>query len=546
MQTVRSAAAAAPPSLTTSATVVRRHPRLRSAAAILMVANLASRLLGMLRQTLFTAVFTAHGIQSDAFYTAFRAPDLLFNLISGGALTSAFVPTISGYLARKTQRDEDEAWRVACTVFYLTMLALLPLLVIGIILAPTYVPWLVPDHDRALIAQTVPLVRIMLLQPLFMALVSVSQGMANAYMQFTVPALAPLVYNLSVIVGILIGSRFGIAAVAWSVTVGAALQFAVQIPWLPHGRRLLQITFDLGGQGVREIGRLLGPRLFGQAGVQASFIATTALANLLASKPNAALINGWTLMLLPVGIFAASLGITALPAMSRQAASGDREGFARTASETVSMVFFLTVPAAAGLILLAPRIVRVLFAYGDANATLDVHLMVLAAIYYAVGIPGHALAEVLPRAFYAIKDTRTPVLVVMWTLALAILLSTLAVRLIPGDDAVAGLALAVSIAVSAEAVNLAIALARKIPEFALGPLGWSLVRANLAAGVMVAGMGWVAHYLTHAINPSRFGSFVALCICIPLGVVLYLATALVLRAPEAERVLTKVRHRLGR
>jgi putative peptidoglycan lipid II flippase len=290
----------------------------------------------------------------------------------------------------------------------------------------------------------------------------------------------------------------------------------------------------------------MGPRLFGQAGVQLSLIVTTALANGLPDLPNLALTNGWTLMLLPVGIFAASRATTAFPAMARQAATGDREGFARTVSETVSMVFFLTVPAMAGLILLAPRVVRVLFEYGNANTALNIHLITLATIYYAVGIPGHALVEVFPRAFYAIKDTRTPVLVVIWTLALAIFLSTVAVRVLSGDNAVAGLALAISLAALAEAVNLAIALHRKVPEFALGPLGWSLVRANVAVAVMLAGMGWVDVYLTHAINPSRLGSFVVLCICIPLGVILYLGAALIVRAPEARVVLARVQRRLKR
>jgi putative peptidoglycan lipid II flippase len=285
------------------------------------------------------------------------------------------------------------------------------------------------------------------------------------------------------------------------------------------------------------------PRLFGQAGVQLSFIVTTALANLLPDRPNAALSNGWTLMLLPVGIFAAALGTTAFPVMARQAATGDRAAFARTVSETISMVFFLTVPAAAGLIVLAPRVVRVLFAYGSAYDSLAIHLLTLATVYYAVGIPGHALAEVLPRAFYAIKDSRTPVLVVTWTLALAIFLSTLAVKLVPGDDAVGGLALAVSIAVLVEAANLAILLHRAVPEFALGPLGWSLARANLAAGAMTAGIGWAAALLTQAINTSRFGSFVALAICVPLGAILYLGVALLLRVPEAEAVLARVRRR---
>jgi putative peptidoglycan lipid II flippase len=184
--------------------------------------------------------------------------------------------------------------------------------------------------------------------------------------------------------------------------------------------------------------------------------------------------------------------------------------------------------------------------YGASNNDLSIHLLTLATIYYAIGIPGHALAEVLPRAFFAIKDSRTPVLVVLWTLALAIFLSVMAVKIIPGDDAVAGLAAAISIAVLAEAVNLAIALHRAVPQFALGPLGWSLVRANLAAGAMTAGVGWMAGYLTHAINTSRFGSFVALVICIPLGAAIYLAAALLLRVPEARVVAARVWGRVGR
>lgn len=538
-----SPAAAVPAAL--GSVVVRRRHSLLSAATILMLAFLLSRMLGMLRQILFTAVFGTYGDTPSAYITAFRAPELVFNLASGGALTSAFLPTFAGYLAKKTAADEDEGWRVASTVFYLTILILLPLLVLGMILAPLYVPLLVPSRDQALIDQTIPLTRIMLLQPLFMALITISQGIANAYLRFTVPALAPLVYNLSVIAGIVAGRYLGIGAVAWSVTLGAALQLLVQLPWLPQGRRLFRLGLDLGAHGVREIGALMLPRLFGQAGVQLSFIVTTALANLLPDRPNPALTNGWTLMLLPVGIFAAALGTTAFPVMARQAAIGDRAAFAQTVSETMSMVFFLTVPAAAGLIVLAPRVVRVLFAYGSAYDTLSIHLLTLATVYFAVGIPGHALAEVLPRAFYAIKDSRTPVLVVTWTLALAIFLSTLAVKLAPGDDAVGGLALAISIAVLVEAANLAVVLHRRVPEFALGPLGWSLARANLAAGAMTAGVGWLATFLTQMINSSRLGSFVALGLCVPLGAAIYLAVALLLRAPEAQAVVARLRRRRG-
>jgi putative peptidoglycan lipid II flippase len=522
----------------------RRYARL-PAASILMVAFLLSRILGMVRQILFTALIGTTTVGASAYVTAFRAPDLVFNLVSGGALASAFIPTFAGYLARNSAEDEREGWRVATSVFYLTIALLLPLIILAIILAPWYVPMMTGPGNQALIGQTVPLTRIMLIQPLFMALVTICQGISNSYLRFTAPALAPLVYNLSIIAGIFIGHFVGVSAVAWAATIGAALQLAVQLPYLPHGRRLLRVTISLGSAGVHEIGRLMLPRLFGQAGIQATFVATTVLANRLqGNNPNLALVNGWTLILLPVGIFAAALGQTAFPVMARQAAAGDMGAFARTVNQTIRMVFFLTVPAAAGLIILAPRVVRVLFAYGLSNNAVAIDLTTLATVYYAVGIPGHALAEVLPRAFFAIRDARTPVLVVIWTLSLAILISVLSVRVLPGNEAVGGLALAISVAVMAEAVNLCIALHRAVPEFLLGPLGWSLARANLATGIMVASVGWAAHFLTHVINASRFGSFIALLVCVPLGAGIYLMAALLLRVPEAGDILSRVRLRL--
>ncbi len=516
------------------------------AATILMIAFLLSRVLGMLRQVLFAALIGTHTTGASAYVTAFRAPDFVFNLVSGGAFASAFIPTFAGYLAKNSQDEEAEGWRVASTVFYLTILLLLPALILAIVLAPRYVPQMTGPEHADLISTTIPLTRIMLLQPLFMALITICQGVSNSYLRFTVPALAPLVYNLSIIVGIIIGHFVGVTAIAWSVTLGAALQLALQIPFLPQGRRLLHLSLSLGSAGVREIGRLMAPRLFGQAGIQATFIVTTYLANRVqGANPNPALTYGWTLILLPVGIFAAALGQTAFPVMARQAAAGDMPGFASTVNQTIRMVLFLTVPAAAGLIILAPRVVRVLFAYGTSNNAIDIQLITLATVYYAVGIPGHSLAEVLPRAFFAIRNTVTPVLVVVWTLALAILVSVVSVKVLSPEHAVAGLAFAMSLAVLAEAVNLIIALHRAVPQFALGPLGWALARANIATGVMVAGVGLTAERLIHVINPSRFGSFVTLLICVPLGACLYLATALLLHVPEAVTVVSRARTRVG-
>lgn len=514
---------------------------------MLMIAFLLSRVLGMLRQVLFAALIGTHTTGASAYVTAFRAPDFVFNLVSGGAFASAFIPTFAGYLARNSEDEEAEGWRVASTVFYLTIVVLLPALVLAIILAPRYVPQIAGPQHPGLVAATIPLTRIMLLQPLFMALITICQGVSNSYLRFTVPALAPLVYNSSIIVGILIGHFTGVTAIAWSVTLGAALQLGLQLPFLPYGSRLLHLTISLGSAGVHEIGRLMVPRLFGQAGIQATFIVTTYLANRVQGpNPNPALTYGWTLILLPVGIFAAALGQTAFPVMSKQAAAGDMRGFAHTVSQTIRMVFFLTVPAAAGLIILAPRVVRVLFAYGTSNDSVDIQLITLATVYYAVGIPGHSLAEVLPRAFFSIRNTVTPVLVVVWTLSMAILVSVVSVKVLSPEHAVAGLAFAISIAVLAEAVNLIVALHRAVPQFTLGPLGWALARTNVATGVMLLGVALTADRLIHAINPSRFGSFVTLLICVPLGAALYLAASLLLRVPEAYSIVARLRGRVGR
>jgi putative peptidoglycan lipid II flippase len=516
------------------------------APTILMMAFLLSRILGMVKQILLTALIGTTGIAPNAYVNAFRVPDLVFNLVSGGALASAFIPTFAGYLAKNSEAAEAEGWRVASTVFYVTIALLLPVLIGAMILAPRFVPLMTGPDNTALIAATVPLTRIMLLQPLFMALITLCQGVSNSYMRFTAPALAPLVYNLSIIAGILVGHFVGVVAVAWSLTIGAGLQLLVQLPYLPQGRRLFRLAFAVGSSGVHEIGRLMLPRVFGQAGVQVTFLATTVLGDMLRNNPNGALLNGWTVILLPVGIFASALATTAFPVMARQAASTDLAGFARTVSQTMRMVFFLTVPAAAGLILLAPEVVRVLYAHGDSANALAVHLTTLAIVYYAVGIPGHALAEVLPRSFYAIRDTRTPVLVVLWTLSMAIFLSVMAVKVLPADDdKVAGLALAISIAVLLEAAGLTIALHRAIPEFTLGSLGWALARVNVAAGAMTAGLGWVTQHMEHGASTGFWGSCATLAICIPLGAVGYLAVALLLGVPEAMTVLSRVRSRVG-
>ncbi|MFB0537413.1 MAG: murein biosynthesis integral membrane protein MurJ, partial [Anaerolineae bacterium] len=284
-----------------------------------MIAAFAlSRVLGLAREMIIGQQFGTSG-ELDAYLAAFRLPDILFQLVAGGALGSAFIPTFSGYLARGAERG---AWRLASAVINLVLVVLSALALLAAAFAPLLVAKVVaPGFDPAKRALTVQLMRLMLLSPVIFGVSGIVMGILNSYQHFLLPALAPIVYNLSIIgAAFFLSPSLGIQSLAVGVVVGSVLHLAVQIPALIRRGMDYSPILGLGNPGVREVGRLMAPRVLGLAVVQLNFLINTILASGLADGSLAALNFAWLLMLLPQGIFAQALATAAFPTFSELAA----------------------------------------------------------------------------------------------------------------------------------------------------------------------------------------------------------------------------------
>ncbi|GAP63902.1 putative peptidoglycan lipid II flippase [Ardenticatena maritima] len=512
--------------------------RVARAAIILMAAFLASRALGLLRQMVIAQQF-ATAPELSAYFAAFRIPDLLFNLIAGGALGSAFIPTLATYLARKDQRA---TWRLVSAVANWIMLIIGATTTVAAVFAPWIVAtFLLRGFPPDLQLLTVRLMRIMLLSTVVFSLSGLVMATLYAHEQFFLPAIAPSLYNLGIIFGALVlAPRMGIVGLAWGVVLGALAHLLVQLPalWRLHAR----YTPTLGWHdpvvvpGVRETARLMAPRVLGQATVQLNFVVTTALASFLDPEAISALNYAWLILLLPQGIFAQAVATAAFPTFAAQVARHETDAMRRTLTHLLRGVLFLTLPAAVGLFVLATPIVALLLQRGafDARSTA---VVAWALLFYAPGLVGHSLFEMLTRAFYALHDTLTPVLVGTVAMLANVLLSVVLMRII-GDPADltrgphAGLALANTLATTAEALALLWLLRRRMGGIEGRRLLQTTVRLSLAA-VGMGGLLWFALRTPPLVNlPAAWQALVG----IPLGALVYLAFAYLLDAEDVRAI----------
>jgi putative peptidoglycan lipid II flippase len=501
------------------------------AAGVVMAAFVLSNLTGLVRQVLVSQAFGTEP-QIDAFNAAARLPELIFSLIAGGALASAFVPTFTGYL---TGEDRPGAWRLASSIGNLIGVLLALVSVVSWLLAPQIVgSLLVPYFDPALQALTTSLLRVMLLAPVVFGISGLLMGILNAHQQFLLPALAPTMYWLGMIFGVLaLVPRWGIHGLAWGAVLGAGLHLAVQIPGLLRLGGRYWLTLGLRDAAVRQVGKLMAPRLLGVGVVQLNFWVNTILASGQPEGSLTAITLAWAVMTMPQVVIAQAIAIAALPTFSAQVAAGQIDEMRSSLAATLRGVILLSLPASLGLILLRRPIVALLFQRGefDANST---QLVAWALLWYAAGLVGHSLVEILSRAFYALKDTRTPVLIgaaamglnVAFSLAFAALFTRL------GWAPHGGLALANSLATALEMVLL-LALMRSRLH---GLEGSSLLAgAGLAAlGTAVMGGGvwlWLALLRTGPSWATAGGGVL-------VGSALYGLALMSLRVPEAQAVLS--------
>ncbi|HEV2235098.1 MAG TPA: murein biosynthesis integral membrane protein MurJ [Ktedonobacterales bacterium] len=474
---------------------------LARATAIVSGAILISRVLGLFRTSFFAYVFGASRA-ADAFTYAFTLPDVIFNIVAGGALASAFIPVFTDYLVNR--RDRKTAWHVASAAFNISTLVLIIFAALCIVFADPILRLAVPplfSHrpgETPLGPQVVTLTQVMLLQPILLGAATMGVAVLQARQRFLLPAIGQVIYNVGLIGGIaatyadlrwgVFGGHLGIMGPTWGVVAGAALQFVILIPGLVRAKMRYRPTFDFAHPGVRHMFALMGPRIFNSAASYAAIIVTTNFLAYISVTGNADAVNygyrtAFSLMLLPLGLFGMAVSQAAFPTLSALVADRQWPRLRTTVTRTLRGMIYLAVPSALGLAVLADPISRLLLAHGHFSAR-DVSIVATPLIYFSIGLVGLATDEVLVRCFYALHDSRTPVFVNIANLAFVIGLSVILIAPLGAG----GLALAFALGAVGEAPVLLLLLSprigglnlRELMVFLLNVLAASLVTALTA------------------------------------------------------------------
>jgi len=508
------------------------------AAVLVMVAFAVSRLLGLVRQIVFGAYFGT-GPEMDAYVAAVRIPDAIFLVVAGGALGSAFIPLFTGRLARN---ETGAAWHLASAIMTILVVVLVPISVASIVLAPWLVrvfvaPGLAPEVQ----ARTVELMRVMLISPTIFGVSGIVMGALNAHQHFLLPAVAPIVYNIGLIVGGIVGGLTPVGAMgpALGMVAGAVGHFVVQVPGLVRYGAKLRPTLGRDDSGVREVGVLIAPRVLGMAAAQINIMVSSNLASRLGPNAISTLDYAWRVVLLPQGIFAQAVGTAVFPTFSRQAALGETGALRATLTNSLGLLIALTIPASVGMVMLGEPIVAAMFQRGafDAEAT---GAVAWCLAFFAVGLVGHSALEVLGRAFYALQDTWTPALAAV----AAVVLNAVLGLWLPGVFARAGglplggLALSTALAALFETAVLLVLARRRLGSVD----GRGIV--STTARVAVASLGMAAA-LWVFLSAGPADPYLQSLIGVPIGVVVYLALAWILGIDQLRLAARMVFSRVG-
>lgn len=442
--------------------------------------TLCSRILGFVRDVVIATVFGA-GLGADAFFIAFRIPNLLRRLFAEGAFSQAFVPVLTEH---RTRQPAEEVRELIDGVAGTLAGALVLITLAGILAAPLLVALFAPGYigEAVQFGLTVKLLRVCFPYLFLIALTALAGAILNAYGRFAVPAVTPIFLNLSLISAALwLAPRLDqpVTALAWGVLLGGTAQLLFQLPALGRLRLLPRPRIDPDSPGVRKILRLMLPALFGSSVAQVNLLVNTLIASFLATGSISWLYYSDRLVEFPLGVFGLALATVILPSLSQTHADGSSREFSATLDWALRWVVLVAVPAAAGLALLAPAMLATLFRYGEFSA-FDVHMTARSLSAFALGLPGFILIRVLAPGFFARQDTRTPV-----RIGVAAMLGNMALSaLLVWPLAHAGLALATSLSACLQAALLLNALRRR-GVYACGP-GWPafLLRVFFAAAVM--------------------------------------------------------------
>jgi len=512
-----------------------------------MFAILFGQLAGLARGILVARQFGASP-ELDAFFAANRVSETLFLLVAGGALGSAFIPAFTGLLAKD---EKDSAWRLASALANTVTLTLSLLAALIALFAPQVVrfalaPGLSTDPD--LFSLTISLLRIQLISAVLFGLGGLIVGILNAHQVFLIPALTPAMYQLGIIFGALVlAPSMGIYGLAWGVVIGAVLYLFLQLPSLfkllsQHQLLIADYwSLNLNDSNVRIVLLLMLPRLLGVAVVQLNFWVNTNLASNMEEGSVTSLTYAFSLMLMAQAAIAQSVAIAAMPTFSAQHALGKTDEMRASLAASLRGILLMAVPASVGLIILREPLISFLYQRGEFDSR-DVQLVAWALLWFAAGLVGHSIMEVLTRAFYAQQDTKTPVIIGTIAMGLNVLFSILFSRWFAqiGWFPLGGLALANSLATALEATALFIFIRKRLNGIEGKSIADGAWRVALSALGMGIGLWW---WIRNAGSQTRW--LVALG-GVVIGGIIYLASVTILKVPEIKLLTMLVSKRLKR
>ncbi len=500
--------------------------------------TLISRITGLVRDIVFAHVIGASaGVAADAFYVAFRIPNFFRRIFGEGAFAQAFVPVYVEHQAGATD-DERQAFLsnisgvLSSTLLFVTILGVIAAPLVVTILAPGFLA--VPEKYEL----TVKMLRITFPYLAFISLVALAAGILNTHGQFGVPAFTPVLLNLSLIAAALwLAPKIGNPglALAWGVLAAGVVQLVFQLPFLRRIRALPRPRLDWRNSGVRRVLKLMLPAIFGSSVVQINMLVNTLLASFLVTGSVSWLYYSDRLMEFPLGVFGIALATVILPTLSRRYVSGSSEEFSQLLDWALRWAFLIAVPASVGLIVLAKPILTTLFQYGQFGPY-DVEMTSRALIAFSFGLVAFITVKILALGFYARQNTSSPAKIAAWSVVANIILSLALISSL----AHTGLALSISLAAFVNA-GLLFRLLRKDGIYT--PLsGWSrlVLRIGVASTLMALVLGWGASDMPGWIAASVFLRVVQLGLWISVGILVYIASMLMLGARPRDFLLRRI------
>ncbi|MEW6217929.1 MAG: murein biosynthesis integral membrane protein MurJ [Thermodesulfobacteriota bacterium] len=520
--------------------------RITRSAGVVGIAVLASRLLGLVREQVFASLFGA-GYAYDAFVVAFRIPNLLRDLFAEGALSSAFVTVFAD---SSRNRGEAATWRLANNVLVAVALLLVLITGLGMLAARPLVLALAPDFAAVAdkVSLTSRLARIMMPFLISISLAAVVMGILNSRGRFFVPALASSFFNLgSVLVGVGCAALMpalgqpAIAGMAVGTLAGGLLQLGVQLPSLARCGFPWQPLLDLADPGLRRVFRLMLPAVVGLSATQLNIFINTNFAASCAEGSVSWLNYAFRLVQFPIGLFGVALAVATLPVVAHHAAARDFASLKSSLVSSLTVGLCLTVPATVGLMTLAEPVVRVIFQHGAFTAA-DTAMTTQALRLYCLGLFAYAAVKTIVPVFYALDDTRFPVLGSFLAVAANITINLVLIERLQHRS----VALATSGAMTLNCLFLCLVLTRKLGGLGWGYLGRGLAKIATAAGLMA---GWLAvafSWWGPAAGQGLLAEILFLILAIASAGLVYGVTLYLLGLAELTLLADRLRARLGR